>query len=155
MSDDELRRAIARPTDERLWAVAEGLRRGWGIDEVNRLSKVDRWFLQKMQNLLAIERRLVEAGNSEGRNEDLSVLIEEAFLIGYPSASIASLLGVETATSAFAELARTEIERQKVMPVFKMVDTCAGEFESHTPYYYGTFEMEDDAKPLDRIDAAS
>ena len=49
------------------------------------------------------------------------------------------------ARSRYALRAAIEIERQKVMPVFKMVDTCAGEFESRTPYYYGTFEQEDDA----------
>jgi len=148
MDDDGLRRAIAKPTDERLWAVAEGLRRGWGVEEVNRLSKVDKWFLQKISHLVGIERRLVEAGKLRGEGEDLSSLIAEAFLIGYPSASIRRLLGVESDDSPFGQVAKAEIERQKIMPVFKMVDTCAGEFESQTPYFYGTFETEDDALEL-------
>ncbi|HQU19633.1 MAG TPA: hypothetical protein PLA92_11355, partial [Fimbriimonadaceae bacterium] len=58
---------------------------------------------------------------------------------------ILSLLGVhEGDESGFAQVVRREVERLKVMPVFKMVDTCAGEFESETPYFYGTFELEDD-----------
>jgi carbamoyl-phosphate synthase large subunit len=150
MDEDRLRQAIAKPTDERLWAVAEGMRRGWGVEEVNRISKVDRWFLQKIANLLVIEGRLVEAGQDRGAQESLPDLIAEAFLIGFPSSSIASLLGVVDDDSPFGQAARAEIERQKIMPVFKMVDTCAGEFESQTPYFYGTFETEDDALELRR-----
>lgn len=92
MADEGLKDAIKKPTDERLWALAEGLRRGYTIQEVNRLSKVDPWFLWKIEKLVKAE--------------------------GLPA---------------------TEKNY-----VFKMVDTCAGEFESHTPYYYSTEEQEDD-----------
>jgi len=92
MEDAPLKDAIKKPTDERLWALAEGLRRGYTIEEVNRLSKVDPWFLWKIQMLVKQE-----------------------------------------------SLPATEENR-----VFKMVDTCAGEFESHTPYYYSAAEQEDD-----------
>jgi carbamoyl-phosphate synthase large subunit len=135
--------AIGKPTDERLWALAEGLRRGWGVDEVNRISRVDRWFLRKIDTLVKMESRLL---NAEASGESLGDLIAEAFLLGYSSPTISSLLGVSReVVREFTTRAAEEIERQKVMPVFKMVDTCAGEFESHTPYYYGTFEQEDDA----------
>jgi len=146
LDDDSLRQAIRKPTDERLWALADGLRRGWGVDEVNKISRVDKWFLRNIKSLVDIETRLLKAKETHGASEDLGELIEEAFLIGYPSPTIRSLLieGVPTASAYYAQVT-TEIERQKVMPVFKMVDTCAGEFESHTPYYYGTFEEEDDA----------
>lgn len=91
MSDEDLRDAIRVPTDERLWAIAEGLRRGWSVSEVNALSKVDPWFLEKILTILKTE----------------------------------------------------EISRPRDA-VYKMVDTCAAEFESHTPYYYATLEQEDD-----------
>ena len=166
MGDDLLRIAIRKPTDERLWALAEGLRRGWTVDEVNRISRVDRWFLRKIQTLLRVESKLVHAGESE--SPEVGEVIQEAFLLGFPSPTIASILGVDSASAQTARslqkssssevldtsavdwkvLAAFEIERQKVMPVFKMVDTCAGEFESRTPYYYGTFEQEDDALPI-------
>lgn len=163
LADEDLKLAIRKPTDERFWALAEGLRRGWTVESVNHLSRVDPWFLRKMQNLLAVEARLLAAAASRGETEDLGSLIHEAFLIGFPSPTIASLLGLSAChlkeardaqlggflslpQGADFELAGAyEIERQKVMPVFKMVDTCAGEFESQTPYYYGTFETEDDA----------
>jgi carbamoyl-phosphate synthase large subunit len=166
LSDEGLATAVSKPTDERLWALAEALRRGWGVAGVNRLSRVDPWFLSKILNLIAIEKRLtsVADGSSE---EDLGALVSEAFLIGYPSASIAELLGVSRSDMAtvrkkvrlegeatfsddekLALRAAFLIEKHMVMPVFKMVDTCAGEFESSTPYYYGTFEQEDDATHL-------
>ncbi len=196
MVDEPLANAIQKPTDERLWAIAEGLRRGWGVERVNKLSRVDKWFLRKIETLLGIEQRLVKVRETLGESEPVGALIEEAFLMGFPSPTLLSLLGfepklyqewnyimkkvgalAEVSSENFEELVGRvaeimpqfadfntnwpvekrerwaqygmtvckEIERQKVMPVFKMVDTCAGEFESQTPYYYGTFEQEDDA----------
>lgn len=213
MNDEELRHAIAKPTDERLWALAEGLRRGWGVDEVNRLSRVDRWFLHKIAKLLAVEERLLALLDSGKADfEATRSVIREAFTIGYPSASIRSLLGItpefekdlldlrrrtqdalaaphgsEGAARAMAAASADDLPELEAAleamgptlsdaavdywqkydssdpvfrlrfiatgfvramqgrPVFKMVDTCAGEFESATPYYYGTFEDEDDA----------
>ncbi len=150
MPDDELEFAIRKPTDERLWAIAEGLRRGWGVERVNKISRVDKWFLRKMETLLAIESRLLNLCFSSGKSEDASTLIEEAFLIGFPSPAIRSLLLDASSDEEYRAQVNSEIERQKVMPVFKMVDTCAGEFESQTPYYYGTFEQEDDALLLSK-----
>lgn len=149
LPDEELEGAVIQPTDERLWAVAEALRRRWSVDRINKLSHIDPWFLTKMQNLIEVERELAVVGadrESTGRaGLRLSQVIHEAFLIGYPSPTILSLLGVhEGDESGFAQVVRREVERLKVMPVFKMVDTCAGEFESETPYFYGTFELEDD-----------
>lgn len=184
-----LERDLQKPTDERLWAIAEALRRGYTVDEVNRLSRVDKWFLQKMATLVDIEQRLIAARDDAAA---IPEVVQEAFLAGYSSGSIQDLLGVDAAElsaarkllrsqpakeepeyaaviaesrevlSAFERLraglpgepeitqnprlvAALAIERLKVQPVFKMVDTCAGEFESQTPYYYGTFDQEDDA----------
>jgi len=145
MSDEDLRYAIKQPTDERLWAIAEGLRRGWSVDDVNRTCRVDKWFLRKIERLLAIEQRLVRAGETLGQTEPIASLIHEAFIIGFPSPTIRALLTQNVSDEPFLEQVRQEVKRQQVMPVFKMVDTCAGEFESRTPYYYGTFEQEDDA----------
>ena len=160
MEDAPLREAIRKPTDERLWALAEGLRRGWTVDDVNRLSRVDKWFLRKIHSLLKVEQKLRDIRGVKG--PQVGEVIQEAFLLGFPSPTIASILEIEVdtmrkvgkayrdkqtapQTADWKVMAAWEIERQKVMPVFKMVDTCAGEFESHTPYYYGTFEQEDDA----------
>ena len=134
LSDEELKVAIKKPTDERFWALVEGLRRHWGIEEVNRLSRVDPWFLRKIQRLIETETRLYEARSSS--NADVNAAhVAEAYDLGFPSPTIRSIAG---AAPGVAKALRQA-------PVFKMVDTCAGEFESHTPYYYGTFEAEDDA----------
>jgi len=217
MTDAELREAIRKPTDERLWALAEGLRRGWSPEEINKICKVDVWFLEKIQKLVKMEQHLASLHEHAHDPEAMSKAIEDAFLIGFPSPTIESMLGIdeefkkdlkelreaaksleimregdpferirgladgdENAFRAYleefsaslradAEVAAKasrfwekydigdpkvqmrlycagQIARLKVMPVFKMVDTCAGEFESKTPYYYGTFEQEDDAK---------
>ncbi len=194
MSTEELEQAIRYPTDERLWALAEGLRRGWGVARVHEISNVDEWFLNKMMNLLAAEKSLV-ALRPQGQKldaESTRKVVSEAFLIGYPSDSIRSLTGLtpslqktaqnlllastqnphgdleELALQHFAQelrvvggiepesreealsdadwvvLLASIIDEIKHTPVFKMVDTCAGEFESMTPYYYTTFEQEDD-----------
>jgi carbamoyl-phosphate synthase large subunit len=135
--DVTLEASIMQPTDDRIWAIIEGIRRGWELFRINKICKVDKWFLKKIQNLIEIEIRLREA------NEDLSQLIEAAFLIGFPSPTILDLLTAGR-DEEFRKRAVAEVEKQKVQPVFKMVDTCAGEFESKTPYYYGTFEVEDD-----------
>lgn len=115
------------------------------MDRVNKLSRVDKWFLRKVETLLAMERRLVVSELTAGASEDVNSLIGDAFLMGFPSPTIRSLLKGNQEKLEFALRVDAEIERQKAMPVFKMVDTCAGEFESQTPYYYGTFEQEDDA----------
>ena len=159
MSDDDLREAIKLPTDERLWAIADGLRRGWGAAEINQISRVDAWFLRKMENLIDIERRLSLLHWHADEEGVMDETIHEAFLIGFPSVTIESILGIGpdfkaavaagTATgdddkSRMRRHCSQVIDRLKVAPVFKMVDTCAGEFESATPYFYGTFEKEND-----------
>ena len=146
MPDEDLRTAIQKPTDERLWAVAEGLRRGWTVEAINKISRIDKWFLRKIKTLITIEQKLDAARQRSDCNESISELIQEAFIFGFPSPSILSILGVDGKgePNEFSVRVLQEVERQKVMPVFKMVDTCAGEFESRTPYYYGTFEQESD-----------
>lgn len=124
LDDEALRYAIRVPTDERLWALAEGLHRGWGVEEVNRLSKVDRWFLNKILHLVTIEALLNQPGDA-----DLEELAQRAYDQGYSPDFIESKLGVRPA---------------KCVPGYKMVDTCAGEFESGTPYYYATSEPTSD-----------
>ncbi len=137
--DEDLEYSVKQPTDERLWAIAEALRRDWTVDRVYKLCKVDKWFLRKMVKLIVIEKELA---NAQASNADLEDLIYRAFMIGFPSPSILDIAKTEDA--AFNAKLQEVIDGLKVKPVFKMVDTCAGEFESRTPYYYGTFESQDD-----------
>ncbi|MBL8049424.1 MAG: carbamoyl-phosphate synthase large subunit [Chthonomonas sp.] len=133
MDDAGLREAIRVPTDERLWAIAEGLRRGWSAPDVRALCKVDLWFLTKMQGILAIERGLTEQANEE--------TVLAALEIGYSPLQIVALC-------EDADLVDRVIASSPRQAVFKMVDTCAGEFESQTPYFYAARDLTDDSALL-------
>lgn len=122
--DDALHQAIAKPTDERLWALAEGLRRGMTLEAVNRLSRVDPWFLRKISRLVQIERNLM--------TQVSEAVVREAIHAGFCNATILRFAPVEHHADVQTWIAA---HRQHA---FKMVDTCAGEFESQTPYYYAT-----------------
>lgn len=128
-SDDELSESIRIPTDERLWAIAEGLRRGWTIKELNRLSRVDPWFLHKMKGILEIESALLNAETTDVPN-----WIDRALMTGFAAKTVRELLG--SRASEF----EAEFQRLRSAGAYKMVDTCAGEFESHTPYFYRSSE---------------
>ncbi|MEZ5164173.1 MAG: hypothetical protein R2688_10610 [Fimbriimonadaceae bacterium] len=170
LSTDELKHALTYPTDERLWALAEAIRRGWSYEEVHQHSRVDFWFLNKIGNLVKVERDLTELLESEVAETDIDKYIQRAFEIGFPSpairaamgitpvmrrlltselakspAEVAEILGINESQVKTLQLVEAAIQKYSVEPVFKMVDTCAGEFESATPYFYGTFESEHDA----------
>ncbi|MDI3339925.1 MAG: carbamoyl-phosphate synthase large subunit [Sphaerobacter sp.] len=117
---------IRRPNDLRLWAMTAALRRGWSPERVSELSGVDPWFTRKLARLVAIERRLAE--------EELTPnLIWTAKRAGFADARIAALAGVPV-----AEVTARRREAG-IHPVYKMVDTCAAEFEAATPYFYSTY----------------
>lgn len=126
LGDDDLKTAVRQPTDERLWALAEALRRGWTVAEVRRLSRVDLWFLEKIEAMVRMEQALVQAGAGATEN-----LLEEALRMGYSPTAILDLTQGGEAVSG--KLATFE-----GMFAYKMVDTCAAEFESATPYFYAT-----------------
>lgn len=127
--DATLRDSIRIPTDERLWAIAEGLRRGWTHTEVRDLCHVDPWFLDKLQQLVDQERTLMESPSEEA--------VLTALITGFSPMQITELTG-------HPDLVERVMDRSNGRPVFKMVDTCAAEFESQTPYYYSSFEACDD-----------
>jgi carbamoyl-phosphate synthase large subunit len=138
MDDDELRQAIATPTPNRVFAVGEGLRRGWGVTEVSRLSSIDPWFVDQIAEIVEV-RSDIEAGGPGNRD-----LLEEAKRHGFSDRQLAHLWG-EPEAEVRAARARLGINR-----TYKTVDTCAAEFEAHTPYMYGTFEEESEVPPAER-----
>ena len=127
----EIMEKIAKQDDERLFAVAEALRKGVTQKEIHAETKIDFFFLGKIQNIINMEQKL-EAG---ARDADL---IRDAKRMGFSDKYLARTWKCsEDEVYAF----RT---KNKITPVFKMVDTCAGEFESTTPYYYSTYESQDE-----------
>jgi len=138
MGVDELREAIAVPTPNRIFAVGEGLRRGWGIDEVSALSDIDPWFVDQMAEIVEIRSEIERAGPGDPD------LLEEAKRFGFSDRQLAHLWH-----QGESEV-RQERVRLGVTRVYKTVDTCAAEFEAFTPYMYGTFEEESEVPPAVR-----
>ena len=120
MSDEEIRAGIGRTTDERLFYVAEGLYRGISIDEIHQITMIDNWFLCKINNLIKYEKAIAE-------NLDADLYIKGKKL-GFTDKALERISGKSVAE--FNSLASV---------TYKMVDTCAGEFEAVTPYFYATY----------------
>jgi carbamoyl-phosphate synthase large subunit len=132
---DRLCEDLRVPSDERVWAVATGLRTGWSAEEVASHSGIDPWFVRELGRIIAVERRLSTDVLSDR-------LIWEAKRLGFSDAQIARHAGADV------DAVRERRYAAGITPVYKMVDTCAAEFEAATPYYYSTYDEEDEAEPL-------
>ncbi|MDQ2683017.1 MAG: carbamoyl-phosphate synthase large subunit, partial [Chloroflexota bacterium] len=139
-SMEAIEAAIRKPNDIRLWALTAALRRGATIDELHAWSKIDLWFLTKLQRIVELERAIAAGPLSDD-------LLYEAKRSGFGDEQIARLS--RSSTSIVRDLR----ESLGMNPVYKMVDTCAGEFASETPYFYSTYEEEDEATPSGRPSA--
>jgi len=133
-TDAEVATWVADPTDQRVFAIAEALRRGGTIDEIATRSGIDRFFLAEIERIVSCERRLAEG----------SATLEEAKRLGLSDAAIAAVVG------ASEEEIRARRAASALSPVYKIVDTCAGEFPAATPYYYSTYETADERPVLQR-----
>ncbi|ADG06060.1 carbamoyl-phosphate synthase large subunit [Kyrpidia tusciae] len=131
LGDEDLRRRLAEADDERIFLVAESMRRGWEDDEIHRLTGIDLFFLDKIRNIVAMEAELAER-----LTEDR---LRQAKVLGLPDTAIARLAGVPLSN---VEGWRRDLH---LYPSYKIVDTCAAEFEAETPYYYSSWEREDEA----------
>ncbi len=121
-SEENLWHIATHATDERLFAVYELLKRGVTVEKMHEETMIDCWFLSKILNLLNYERELAKGRLTQE-------LYTQGKKLGYPDSTIARLSGCEVT-----------FERK---PTFKMVDTCAGEFAAHTPYFYATYDTEE------------
>lgn len=138
----ELESGLVTATDERLFLIGEAFHRGMDVDEVALLTNVDKWFLTKIENLVHIEKELraMSAEFKTGPGETLIRLIAKAKRLGFSSRHLADLLITNEQTI------RTLVRDEGYRPVYKMVDTCAAEFEAETPYFYSSFaESENEA----------
>lgn len=140
ISSDELQRKLARPNSQRFSYITYALQHGWPISEIYRLSRIDPWFLDQIQQVMDIQRDV------EGSKlEDISAEQLRAFKeVALSDRRLAYL------TERSEEEVRAYRKHMGIVPVYKRVDTCGAEFESHTPYLYSTYESEDEAAPTDR-----
>jgi carbamoyl-phosphate synthase large subunit len=130
---------IDTPRPDRLWAIAEALRRGASVEELYRRSAVDPWFLRNIEEIVHWERDLAALSQAE-RPEWLRPAKQR----GFSDRRLADLWNTDE------DAVRALRAQHGVRPVFKRVDTCAAEFEAHTPYLYSTYEDECEARPTNR-----
>ena len=127
LSDQEVFDRVAVCDDQRLFVVFEALKRGMTCEQIHAVTKIDLWFLYKLLHLTQVERELQERPLTEER-------YRQAKQLGYPDAVIRRLTGREIP--------------YHISAAFKMVDTCGAEFDAQTPYFYATYDQEDEAGPF-------
>jgi len=127
-------RHMTAPTDLRMYAILDALRAGWDRKRISDMTGIHLWFLDRFADYVDVERRLKR--EVFGRE-----VLLDAKRMGYSDEQIAAVIGQE------AEMVRQMRKKHGVLPVYKMVDTCAAEFEAKTPYYYSTYESENESVP--------
>lgn len=132
-----IREKIIKPNPDRLWYIAEGFRRGYSIEEINRLSHIDIWFLNQIKEIVEYEQYLA----TKDINTVTDYELEKAKQWGFSDRELARLL----------KATEEEIRSRRISVSYKVVDTCAAEFEAFTPYYYSSYEslsgkVEDDGQ---------
>jgi carbamoyl-phosphate synthase large subunit len=123
------------PSDLRLWALMAALRRGIGDQELAERTGIDRWFIARLKNIVSMEKQLLA-------QPLIPELLWQAKRLGFSDEQIGTL------SDKLPEQVRNLRHRWKIHPVYKMVDTCAAEFAATTPYFYSTYEQENEAEPM-------
>lgn len=131
MTDEEIYEKIKLCDDERIFALAEALRRGITIETLHDLTQMDIWFLHGIHNIVQMELRLQKEPIHQA-------LLYEAEAMGFTDAEICSLADIK------ATVVQEIRKKHNIYPVYKMVDTCSGEFDAETPYYYSCYEADDE-----------
>ncbi len=133
MSTEDIRERLSVCDDERSFCVYEALKRGITVDDIHSITKIDEWFLEKLLNLVNCENELK-------KGELTPELYRRAKLLGYLDSTIEKYSGCKVS--------------EPMVPVFKMVDTCAAEFKAETPYFYSTFDSDNEAEAFIKENAS-
>ncbi len=133
LDTESLKSELQRVDDRRIWVIAEAIRKGISFEEIHKITKIDIWFISKIANIVKTENRL----SSEILDEEL---LKEAKRIEFPDSLIAKL------SNKSEEEIKTLRHRLDIRAVYKMVDTCAGEFKAQTPYFYSCYGGSNEAK---------
>ena len=138
--DHVLQRKLARPNSQRFQYLTYALQNGYSIEEVHRLTKIDPWFLEQLQEVMLLQKRI----ETRQLNDVPSEVLRYAKEFALSDRRIAFL------TKSSEKEVRERRKNLDIAPVYKRVDTCGAEFESHTPYLYSTYEEENEAEPTNR-----
>jgi carbamoyl-phosphate synthase large subunit len=131
-TDEDIGEMLARPNAERLFYLCEAIRRGWAQEKLFEITRIDPWFLENLREIVEFEKG-INGGN-----------LRAAKRMGFSDIQIGARLGITE------DAVRALREKQGIRPSYKLVDTCAAEFEAYTPYYYSTYDAEDEARPSQR-----
>jgi len=135
-TDEEIKNLLENPTDERLFAIYQALKRGMSSEEISKITGIEPYFLYRMENIIAMEEEIRAGLNAQ--------VLRKAKRTGFTDKQIAGIVGKS----------REEITDMRIslgiIPTYKMVDTCAAEFEAKTPYYYSTYDTQCELLPSDK-----
>ena len=129
---DQLMEFIAEHTDERIFAIAEAFRRSARVDDLYQLTKIDRFFLEKIYNIVKFERTIVN-------NENNVDVLKQAKVLGFSDGYIAKVWNTNE-----EEIYKLR-KQNNIYPVYKFIDTCAAEYDAYVPYFYSTYELENES----------
>ena len=138
---DDIRARVATPDPDRVWYLRYAIKAGMTIEELYRLTSIDPWFLDQLFQIVELENRIRTSGPLKSIE---SSLLRQAKQAGFSDRQLAVLLG-----SSEIDV-REERKRHRIVATYKSVDTCAAEFEAETPYYYSTWEDEDETRPKNK-----
>ncbi|WPD21657.1 MAG: carbamoyl-phosphate synthase large subunit [Candidatus Electrothrix scaldis] len=140
LHQDDLEQGLTEPNSKRFFHLFEAMRRGMSIERMQELSKIDPWYLRSMQQIVDMGKEIQQRGFS-GLDADFLRVAKQH---GFSDAQLGYLTG--TSEDDIRKLRK----ENNVLPVYKLVDTCAAEFESYTPYYYSCYDQENESLPSDR-----
>src|SRR5690349_12112752 len=138
--DTALRKRLVVPSDKRMWALFRALQRGWSTELIHDLTKIDPWFLEQFRQIVEL-KNMAQLGEFRDMSTDLLRTLKRA---GFADADIALIYDVDES------VVRQRRLDDGLVPAYKRIDTCAAEFESFTPYMYGTFEQVCEAEPTEK-----
>ncbi|MDD7987498.1 carbamoyl-phosphate synthase large subunit [Lentisphaera marina] len=140
LSEEELTNLISVPNSQRVFALRAAFKRGWSVEKLFDVCKIDPWYLGHLEELAAYEDEIKSAGDLEGLKAD-QLLFRQAKEFGYSDPQIAHILGVK------ADEVRAARKSIGLTPTYNLVDTCAAEFAAVTPYYYSSYSEINEVRP--------
>lgn len=142
---DKIRLKLREPNASRIFYIKYALQKGFTVEKIARLTNIDPWFIHNIKDIVELEKEIIEERNqmpvtsNQGKNLSFELLLK-AKQYGFSDRQIADLIGSNELS------VRQQRKNKNIKAVFKLVDTCAAEFEAYTPYYYSTYETEDESR---------
>ncbi|MGE5495139.1 MAG: carbamoyl-phosphate synthase large subunit [Burkholderiales bacterium] len=139
-TDEQIENSLRTPDDERIFVISEALERGYSVEEICSITKIDKFFVSKLENIVSLAKQL----KAHTANTLPQELLYKCKRFGFGDSYIANLIGTDEHSIKALRV------KWDMRPAYKMVDTCAGEFEAKTPYYYSCYDSGDESKDSGR-----